>query len=234
MPPLTIYEDENDTVSTQGRKAPVKMLRELDANVIIPSRETRKTTRQTIHGRSHALYDQRYHPMDDHLCKNVPKRVGGKRKRSLTLEDGDSASDAEEGPVAMSEPKGERKSSRIAAQATRPLYSRNIHPQDKELRIISALKRRPKSKLNGHTKRRRVISIDSDPPENDLEDFPMDDAAPNIESNRHSLHPQSPITNEIEKRSDRYISPQLLVYERSTLVAMSPQGSRTFQLVPLV
>ena len=227
MPPPLIYsDDDSEPVSTQSRKVPANLLRQIDVNVIITSPEARKTTRQAVNGRSFALYDQRYHPMDDYLrrgrAKGTTKAAARKRSRSPTPEDSDgfpenqdaeTASDVEERNESSAPT---RKSSRIASQTTRPLYSVKIHPQDEELKKLVTQNRLSEPKPDRRSKKRRVVySSDSD----NSEDV-QEDRIP--EGSVHYLGSQSPDRDDMEGGSSPSDTPHLQMYQRSTPAAMSP------------
>jgi hypothetical protein len=174
--------DEDELVATPCRKAPANMLQQIDGNVIITTPAARKTTREAVNGRSFAIYDQRYHPMDDYLrrgrAKGSTRVATRKRTRSSTPEDPDSENDPENEDEGSSAPT--RKSSRIASQTIRPLYSIKIHPQDEDLKELAALDRRRGSATH---RRKNVLVIESSDPEDDSEANAEDDAEDDAENN---------------------------------------------------
>jgi len=100
------------------------------------------TTRQTLTGRTNALYNQNYHPMDDFIGRqNRKRKVEETNHCNTLLEDwnsddnatntSSSCSDLEEAQYQA--PSGSRHSTRLAKKS-RPLYNGRIHPQDRALR----------------------------------------------------------------------------------------------------
>lgn len=117
----------------------------------------RRVTRQTIHGRAEALYDAKYHPMDEVTRpKNAARHRGQSIKVALESEDDapmpdlpsgseDDDDEEEEGPVRVGKKvfrPGTRRSRRKAAK-NRPFYDRSKHPQDA---YIDLSDERPRSK----------------------------------------------------------------------------------------
>jgi hypothetical protein len=238
MPPPLIYSgDDSEPVLTQSRKVPANLLRQIDVNVIITSPEARKTTRQAVNGRSFALYDQRYHPMDDYLrrgrAKGATKAAARKRSRSPTPEDSDGVPEDQDAETASDvEERNEssaptRKSSRIASQTTRPLYSVKIHPQDEELKKLVTQNRRSEPKPDRRSKKSRVVDS------SDSEDNPDDVQENRIpEGSVHYLGSQSSDQDDMEDGSSRCVTPHLQTYQRSTPAAMSPVSTERLKLQP--
>src|ERR1700742_2468662 len=101
------------------------------------------TTRQSIHGRAEAMYDQKYHPMDDYIRRGSKRQKVERPQRrspeqeapeileSIEANSSDSESEGCETPTIPTH--GERRSKRIASTQKKPLYNTNVHPQDRVL-----------------------------------------------------------------------------------------------------
>ena len=140
--------------------------------VLLPENSAR-TTRQAVNGRQNALYDRKYHPIDDYTA---PARAAAHRRR-LGLPDSksppqftgeeDTASDdfsvadefSDDGDVTADKRrakrqakrvprKGTRQSQRVSAIAeeVRPLYDETKHPQDAFLPKFPLLEASTKSR----------------------------------------------------------------------------------------
>lgn len=117
--------------------------------------KTRHTTRQAVKGRTAALYDQKYHPMDDYTGRR--RRSGAVKKEQITKLEQNSDSDSPDGISVGSdnsgdesmedepspEPDNVRRSSRLGTQTRRPLYNMSRHPQDRALEALG-IKRKAK------------------------------------------------------------------------------------------
>jgi hypothetical protein len=121
------------------RRVPI-MLQGLNSGSIIGSKRAAHTTRQSVHGRAQALYDKKYHPMDDYIRSRRKRRKVEKPRASSPesepSEGNSSSSESETDNASKVTPPGERRSMRIASSQRTPLYNTKIHPQDKVLRVL--------------------------------------------------------------------------------------------------
>ena len=120
----------------------------------------RRVTRQAIYGRAEALYDAKYHPMDDILRPKSASRHNDRSTKTLSGSqvvvtgaasgqnesgDGDNPLPIELGSRYLRE--GSRRSQRLV-DLPHPLYNRKKHPQDKFLKNLEG----------GNTHTREVIA----------------------------------------------------------------------------
>jgi hypothetical protein len=129
------------------------ILHGLDADAIIEPSQASHTTRQSIHGRAKAIYDQKYHPMDDYIRRDPKRRKVEVFQESIskseTAERKPNSSDSDNHSMLYPTPRAERHCKRIASTQSRLLYSTKIHPQDKVLRMAGVSRYGLRSKKHG-------------------------------------------------------------------------------------
>jgi len=141
-----------------------------DTSCMHPPESRRPTTRQAVHGRQNALYDQKYHPMDETLrptsaakhWKTRLIRTNGSEDDEEAMGLLDSASEEEENDVDNDGQRlvkrrrrswGARHSKRNLGSKT-VNYSMSHHPQDDLLRLIES---DILPKRNAHRKTKRAV-----------------------------------------------------------------------------
>lgn len=190
---ITISDEENDTEESSKGAIPTPSPTQL---------RKRRITRQAIHGRAEALYNQKYHPMDEvtrpknaarhrgQSIKVAPESEAGASMPEFPSESDEDAQD--ERPVRAGRKifrKGTRHSTRRAAK-NRPFYDRSKHPQDEFLNLsdeMSRTKRRPQKKpkpkpvyVEDSASTQSVIHVQTyDPDSESEEEFTIHDALNN-------------------------------------------------------
>jgi len=151
---LSINDTERDVESEECLQNPAAKLARV---------KERRVTRQAIYGRAEALYDAKYHPMDEVMH---PKRASRHYNRSIRPSSGsesivtNSASGPKESngegnllPIKLGSQylgEGSRRSHRLAGRP-HPLYNRKKHPQDEFLKNLEG----------GNVDEREVIATQS-------------------------------------------------------------------------
>lgn len=146
-----IHVSDDDDDNDDGSKPP-------------SSTQHHHTTRATIYGRADALYDARYHPMDDVTRPKHAAKVRGvsdsyngdssEEEEELDLPSGSGEDDTRPSSKRRRCPEPTRHSSRT--EAHKPVnYKANVHPQDAVLRELGVIGGRQRSLTTPKDSRRR-------------------------------------------------------------------------------
>ncbi|KAF2423626.1 hypothetical protein EJ08DRAFT_441237 [Tothia fuscella] len=166
------------------------ILRGLDKESIISTEDTcesRHTTRQAVHGRPEALYDIKYHPMDDVVRPSNAKRHYGhaitraeseeedEGERSQLGSDSDSDDSDDERKVKSNvelkrkRSGGTRHSKRVGTQKVID-YSTQRHPQDEMLKLVDRDIVRVRAPPKKRARRNTPVIVQSSAESEDSED----------------------------------------------------------------